>query len=50
MQVAVFDLFEQIQSVICGERAARTNVELEERLDYYARHFEVRSQGSSSYR
>ena len=43
VQVAAFDLFEQIQSVIGGERAARTNVELEERLDYYASHFAVRS-------
>ena len=38
-QAAFFDLFEQIQSVIAGERAARTNVELEETLDYYASHF-----------
>ena len=38
-QITTFDLLEQIQSVICGERATRTDAELEERLDYYASHF-----------
>ena len=40
-QITAFNLFEQIQSVLGGERAARTSVKLKERLDY-ASHFAFR--------
>ena len=38
-EITAFDLFEQIQSVIGGVRAARTIMQLQDRLDYYASHF-----------
>jgi hypothetical protein len=37
-QITAFHLFDQIQSVICGESAARTIVELQETLDYHTDH------------
>lgn len=46
-QATAFDLLEQLQSVIDGERVARTNVEFEERYDYYQRHFAWRRIGHS---
>jgi hypothetical protein len=48
MQVATFDLFDQLQDVLHGERAPRQHAELEETIHYYTTHFSMRRAGGSA--